>query len=106
MTQLDRTALEKVRTRVQYQLNFYERRQRAKPLFEAMQKTIEEMMSSFVPNLISGPEAMIRKSVFALEESIEKFPEEVREAEEKTKNGLELARNRTAALRRWLDKLS
>lgn len=103
---IDTETLEELHTLVQARVARLDRRRRNQPLHEALQQRMKAIMNDIVPNLTAGTTADSRKSVLAMEESIERFPERLAAMEEKNAANLARVKERTAVLRGWLEALS
>jgi hypothetical protein len=110
MNGIDNENLRKLRDSARQQLEAlqerYDRKQRMKPIMEAMQKQVRSVMTEVTPNLLAGPEAQIRKSTLSFESSLAKFDTKQAEAEAGLESMIASLRLRTAALEKWLEALS
>lgn len=75
------------------------------PLLEAMGKDLRKLTTQVVPELLSKPEAQIRESTLALEDSLERWPAKVQEARELMDALLTSSKRRSAALDALLEAL-
>ena len=106
MNELDADALREVRDWAQKRLDAHERRMQLQPVLDAFMHGMRDLTAKVVPDTMAGPRDRVRKSVLALEWSLEEYPERAREAEAKVHRVLEAARRRTESLERWLKELS
>ena len=106
MTELDVGALEKLRLALEKRLERQDRWERTRPLREAMGESILNLITNITPELMAPPIAQSRKAALKLQQSLAEFPDRLRESEEEMQRLVNSAKLRTAALRRWLDKLS
>lgn len=84
----------------------YERQARMKPLMDAMQTSISHMMSVTVPEVMAAPTAQTRTATLNLEKTNAEFGAKLKAAEERMGGVLSGAKQRTDALRQWLEAIS
>jgi hypothetical protein len=103
VNELDQTHLEQVHAWAQRKVDEHDRRQRLRPLQDAVIEQMRHFSSAGYLDIMAESLAQSRKSIIALERSVEEFREKERTEDEEVRAVLVSARRRTAALRYWLE---
>lgn len=75
------------------------------PLYDAMTGRLQSFAGSGAIEIRAGAVANTRRATRNLEESVEQFPDQLRQIDARNAAALASARRRTDALRKWLESL-